>query len=322
MAVPENPITREEQYLEAIAEALDSGGGGGSGDGVMVVRMTKENAIQSSHDLFLADKSIDEIATVVRSGHDVVLLREHENNPDVFGLFQVGWVYDYQSLYSAYATSVDYASINSNSSDVLESLRFNAFIYDRGDNGVSAGAKAGKLWRYAHGLILPGDRQIPEPTEDTKEGDAVIATSVGDGDVRTAWGTPNVYSFFEMDETTAAELTTLINQVRALAKQSGGVASVCVPFVDGGSVVIGIFFNLISAHKTTLLRFVDSSDPSDDKVFILFPTDVFSGNSVTFVGHTIVEDVSSVEYYTIELSIGPSTAIVKVTYNSVPITSV
>lgn len=322
MAIPENPITREEQYLEAIIDALDNGGGGGSGsgDGVMVVRMTKETAIPSSYDLFLADKSIDEIATAVRSGHDVVLLREHENNPDVFGLFQVGWVCDYQRLYSAYATSVDYASINSNSSDVLKSLRFNAFIYDRSDNGVSAGAKAGKLWRYAHGLILPGDRQIPEPTEDTKTGDAVIATSVGDGDVRTAWGTPNVYSFFEMDETTAAELTTLITQVSALAKQSGGVASVCVPFVNGDNVVFGVYVNLINAHKTTLLRFVDPSD--GDRIFVLFPTDVFLGSSVTFVGHTIVEDASSVEYYTTELSVGNNTAVVKVTYNSVPIASV
>lgn len=42
MAVPENPITREEQYLEAIVEALDNGGGGGGSAGVELIELGEQ----------------------------------------------------------------------------------------------------------------------------------------------------------------------------------------------------------------------------------------------------------------------------------------
>lgn len=67
MAVPENPITREEQYLEAIVEVLDNGGGGGSGDGVMVVNLTLSGGS------YTADKTMGEIRAAMAEGKPAFL---------------------------------------------------------------------------------------------------------------------------------------------------------------------------------------------------------------------------------------------------------
>lgn len=70
MAIPENPITREEKYLDAMVKALDGGGGGGgSGDGVMVVNLTPSGGAGN----YTADKTMGEIRAAMAEGKPAFL---------------------------------------------------------------------------------------------------------------------------------------------------------------------------------------------------------------------------------------------------------
>lgn len=266
MAVPENPITREEQYLEAIVEALDNGGGGGggSGDGVMVVNLTLSGGS------YTADKTMGEIRAAMAEGKPAFLF--YNGNLDQH-----------------------YYAISEATSGSLRAVAINRVVkqgtsYTWGDNqevdslegmglyGVSS-ADASTEWRtntvfYFTNLL----DYAPIPTNNAPE---ALLFDREDG---PRWGTPPSINAFDMTDMSAS-LETVIG---TLKQQSAATGSASLAFYFEN----GLIHSVMRAMGERTQPWMVVTPQSAPRRFWALSDTTFSNiannlSSATFVGHDV-----------------------------------
>lgn len=268
MAIPKNPITREEQYLDAMVKALD-GGGGGSGDGVMVVNLTLSGGS------YTADKTMGEIRAAMAEGKPAFL------------------------FYNGNLEQHYYTISEAISGAALQAVEINRVVrygtsYTWGDNqevdrldgmslyGVSS-ADASTEWRvntvfYFTNLL----DYAPIPTNNAPK---ALLFDREDG---PRWGTPPSIHVFDMTDMSAS-LETVIG---TLKQQSAATGSASLAFYFDPEALYGMITRIERAMDERTQPWMVTIPQSAPRRFWELSDTTFSNvasnlSSATFIGHDV-----------------------------------
>lgn len=301
MAVPENPITREEQYLDAMVKALD-GDGGGSDDGVMVVNLTYSGGT------YTADKTIGQIRAAMAEGKQAFLF------------FSGGVSHEYQCYYA----------ISEVTNGCLQAVAIARVTkpdtsYVWGDNqavdrldvlGLSSvsSTDSSKEWRVSNVDGFHFTNLLDYASVPTTDAPKALLFDNEDG---PRWGDPPSITAFGMTDMSATFETVL----STLKQQSAATGSASLAFYFEAETLSGMLASIESAIDESKHPWMVMTPQSAPRRFWALSDTTFSNiannlSSFTFIGHDVDTEQSggnlTAHLYTVSVTFTSSFVYVKV----------
>lgn len=293
MTIPETPITREEKYLDAMVKALD-GGGGGSGDGVMVVNLTLSGGN------YTADKTMGEIRAAMAEGKPAFLFYNGNLEQHYYAISEAisGAALKAVAINRVSKRGTSYTWGDNQEVDSLEGM---------GLYGVSS-ADASTEWRTNTAFYFTNLLDYaPIPTNN-----APVAL-LFDHEDGPRWGTPPSIKVFDMTDMSAS-LETVIGTLKQQSAATGS-ASLAFYFEHGLLASIKRAMDertqpwMVIIPQSAPHRFWELSDTT-------FSNIANNLSSATFIGHDVDTEQSggnlTAHLYTVSVTFTPMFVYVKV----------
>lgn len=298
MAIPENPITREEQYLEAIAEALDSGGGGGSDGGVMVVNLTLSGGN------FTADKTMGEIRAAMAEGKPAFLFYNGSSDQHYYAISEaiLGGVLQAVAINRVTKKGTSYTWGDNQEVDSLEGMD----LYGVLSTDSSTEWRANNVFHFTNLLDY-----APIPTNNAPK---ALLFDREDG---PRWGTPPSINAFDLTDMSAS-LETVIG---TLKQQSAATGSASLAFYFEPETLYGMIVEIERAMGERTQPWMVLIPQSAPRRFWELSDTTFSNSannlsSATFIGHDVDTEQSggnlTAHLYTVSVTFTSSFVYVKV----------
>lgn len=299
MAIPENPITREEQYLDAMVKALDGGGGGGSGDGVMVVNLTPSGGAGN----YTADKTMGEIRAAMAEGKPAFLFYNGSSDQRYYAISEA----TSGSLHAVAINRVakqgrSYTWGDNQEVDSLEGMD----LYGVLSTDSSTEWRTNNVFYFTNLLDY-----APIPTSTAPE------ALLFDREVGPRWGTPPAIKVFNMTDMSAS-LETVIGMLK---QQSAATGSASLAFYFEAETLSGLLASIESAMNERTQPWMAIIPQSAPRRFWELSDTTFSNiannlSSATFIGHDVDTEQSggnlTAHLYTVSVTFTPMFVYVKV----------